>query len=592
MPTFEIGEQDFLLDGTPLQILSGSLHYFRVHRDQWADRIHKAKLLGLNTIETYVAWNHHSPVRGRFDLSGGRDLGLFLDLVAAAGMRALVRPGPYICAEWDNGGLPAWLFQDPEVGIRRHEPRYLAAVGEYFDQLLPVLAPRQVTRGGPVLAVQIENEYGAYGSDKTYLRELVAMTRARGIEVPLFTCDQATDEMLENGGLPELHAMATFGSRSAERLATLRRHQPTGPLMCVEFWNGWFDSWGGHHHTTPAETNTRDLAELLDAGASVNLYMFHGGTNLGLTNGANDKGTYWPITTSYDYDAPLAEHGEPTDKYFAVRDVLARHTHVPDELPAAPGPAPAFEVPLDSRASFWDVVDDLGSWHDADRLPTMDELGHFSGFGLYRARVAADDAAVDFAEVRDRAQAFLDRAPVGVLSRSQHDRTLTLPAGSEGVLELLVEDQGRVNYGARLGEPKGLIGPARTATREIADWQVLPIKLGHVEKLHAALDAADAAAGASPRGNVVPGPTLLRGHFDLGEPTDLFLGTAGWGKGVVWINGFLLGRFWSAGPTRTMYVPAPVLRADRNEILVLELLGTTTPEARFVPGPDLGPEEF
>jgi beta-galactosidase len=344
MPTFEIGERDFLLDGRPFQVISGALHYFRVHPDQWADRIRAARLLGLNTIETYVAWNFHAPTPDEFDLTGRRDLGRFLDLVAAEGLHAIVRPGPYICAEWDGGGLPAWLFADGAAGVRRHDPAFLAAIGDYYAHVLPVVAQRQATRGGPVLMVQVENEYGAYpgvpdDERAAYLRELVRLTREQGIDVPLFTSDQADDEHLARGGLPELHKTANFGSRTTERLATLRRHQRTGPLMCTEFWNGWFDSWGQIHHVTAPEDTAAELDDLLAAGASVNLYMVHGGTNPGLTNGANDKGTYLPITTSYDYDAPLAEDGAPTAKFHALRAVIAKHAPVPDELPAEPAPA-------------------------------------------------------------------------------------------------------------------------------------------------------------------------------------------------------------------------------------------------------------
>ncbi|HEY8721918.1 beta-galactosidase family protein [Pengzhenrongella sp.] len=587
MSSFEIGERDFLLDGEPFQIISGALHYFRIHPDLWADRLHKARLMGLNTVETYVAWNFHAPTADRFDTDGPRDLGRFLDLVAAEGLHALVRPGPYICAEWDNGGLPAWLFADPSVGIRRDEPLFIPAITRYFDHLLPLLKPRQVTGGGCVLAVQIENEYGAYGCDQDYLRTLVELTRAGGITVPLFTCDQPTDAMLSQGGLPELHKTATFGSRSLERLATLRAHQPTGPLMCAEYWNGWFDSWGGHHHTTtPAET-AADLDDLLASGASVNLYMFHGGTNFGFTNGANDKGTYAPITTSYDYDAPLSESGEPTAKYFAMREVIARHAPVPDDVPAPAAPAPALTVDLTRRRSLWAAIDQLGAadWTRRTHLPSTDDVGQYSGFTLYRTHVRPDDGVVTFAQVRDRALVYLDGAPVGVLDRSQGDTAIALPPGRGGTLDLLVEDQGRVDYGPRLGEPKGLIGPARTAVRELTDWQLLPLDL---DLLHTAVRAADPVPPDRP----AAGPVLLHGTFATTPGADHFLSTAGWGKGVVWVNGFNLGRFWSAGPTRTMYVPGPLLTTSGNEIVVLELHGRALARASFVSGPELGHTEF
>jgi beta-galactosidase len=244
MTTFSIGDEDFVLNGQPFRVLSGAIHYFRVHPDQWADRVHKAKLMGLNTVETYVPWNFHAPTPDDWDESGRRDLRRFLGVVADAGMYAIVRPGPYICAEWDNGGLPAWLFTDAEVGIRRNEPRFIAAIQTYFDRIFAIVEPMQVDHGGPVILVQIENEYGAYGDDKDYLRTLVDITRGAGITVPLITVDQPNDHMLENGSLPELHKTGSFGSRALERLATVRRHQPTGPLMCAEFWDGWFDHWG------------------------------------------------------------------------------------------------------------------------------------------------------------------------------------------------------------------------------------------------------------------------------------------------------------------------------------------------------------
>lgn len=593
MPTFEIGERDFLLDGRPFQVISGALHYFRVHPDQWADRIRSARLMGLNTVETYVPWNFHAPEPDEFDLTGRRDLGRFLDLVAAEGLHAIVRPGPYICAEWDGGGLPAWLFADGGTGVRRHDPAFLEAIGTYYAHLLPVVAERQVSRGGPVLLVQVENEYGAYPGvpvdERTrYLRALVDLTRAEGIDVPLFTCDQADDEHLSLGGLPELHKTANFGSRSHERLATLRRHQPTGPLMCTEFWDGWFDSWGTVHHVTAPEATAADLDDLLGAGASVNLYMFHGGTNLGLTNGANDKGTYLPITTSYDYDAPLSEHGAPTAKFHALRAVIARHAPVPDEVPAEPRPAPELDVDLDHRLSLDEALGRLaGPVTASEQPPTTDDLRQWSGFALYRTQVTADDAVLVATEVRDRAIVALDGDPVGMLDRTTHTWAVPLPRRS-GTLTLLVEDRGRVNYGARIGEPKGLVGPVRTAARELTGWEALPLRLEDAPE-HLPDDAWHPAGGDTSA--PVAGPSLHRGTFGTVAGTDHFLRLDGWTRGLVWLNGRLLGRYSSEGPTGTVYVPGPVVRAQGNELVVLELHGAAAPRARFVAVPDLGPTE-
>ena len=427
MSQFEIGADDFLLDGRPVQILSGALHYFRLHPDQWRDRLTRARELGLNTIETYIPWNAHSRTRGEFRTDGILDLGRFLDEVAAQGMHAIVRPGPYICAEWTGGGLPGWLFTDG-AGVRRHEPTYLAAIQEYYEAVAEIVVPRQVDRGGPVILVQVENEYGAYGADKEYLAALVTLLRDSGITTPLTTIDQPEPAMLENGSLPGLHMTGSFGSRVTERLATLRAHQPTGPLMCAEFWDGWFDSWGLHHHTTDAAASARELDDLLSVGASVNLYMLCGGTNFGFTNGANDKGTYVPIVTSYDYDAPLDEAGRPTAKYWAFREVLAKYTDVPEVTAPPRTPAPTFTVPLVRRCPVWDVLDLLGDEQAHDHLPTVDALGHFDGFTLYRALDDATPGVLELAEVRDRAQVFVDRAPVAVLSRDHGERRAVLPA--------------------------------------------------------------------------------------------------------------------------------------------------------------------
>ncbi|WP_439692380.1 glycoside hydrolase family 35 protein [Curtobacterium sp. SP.BCo] len=605
---FAIGDTDFLLDGEPHRILSGAIHYFRVHPDLWADRIRKAKLMGLNTIETYVAWNAHAPAPDVFDLTGGLDLGRFLDLVHAEGMHAIVRPGPYICAEWTNGGLPYWLFADGTVGVRRDEPGFLAAVQDYLGHLAPVLVPRQIDDGGPIVLVQVENEYGAYGSDPVYLTKLEQMHRSIGLTVPFTSVDQPMGTMLEDGSLPSLHKTGSFGSRSTERLARLRQAQPTGPLMCSEFWDGWFDSWGEHHHTTPAAASAADLDDLLAAGGSVNVYMFHGGTNFGFTNGANDKGVYRPIATSYDYDAPLDEAGRPTPKFHAFRAVIERYAPVPP-LPASMEPggsgrlpvegsgaglearvAPATDVAvrLDRVASLRSLLPALTDWSTHDTPPTFDALGVASGFVLYRTEVDLPSGGVLTVgeEVRDRAVVSVDGIVVGVLEREHHDRAIALPPVT-GTLELLVEDQGRVDYGPRIGEPKGLIGGVAVDGVPLARWTASALTLDPV-----APAAVDVLAVIEPTdGDVLAGPVFATGSFDLAEADDRYLSLDGFRKGVAWVNGFCLGRYWSRGPQRTLAVPGPVLRAGRNEVVVFELHAAASRTARLLAEPDLGHTE-
>ncbi|MCR2825995.1 glycoside hydrolase family 35 protein [Microbacterium sp. zg.Y909] len=579
---FQIGETDFLLDGEPHRIISGALHYFRVHPDLWRDRLRKARLMGLNTIETYVAWNAHEPVQGQWDAAGGLDLGRFLDLVAEEGMHAIVRPGPYICAEWHNGGLPTWLTADADMKLRSSDPRYLEAVTSFLDRINAIVAPRQIDRGGSVILVQIENEYGAYGADKAYLAELIRVTRAAGITVPLTQVDQPIAHMLEGGAHEGLHKTGSFGSRISERLATLREHQPTGPLMCMEFWCGWFDHWGEKHHTTTFADAARDLDELLAAGASVNIYMVHGGTNFALTNGANDSGRYLPMVTSYDYDSPISESGDITEKFRAFREVIAKHAPVPDEPLPEPVDAPVLQVALQSVGDPLPLVaSDRGQF---EAPPTLDALGSDLVLAEYTAAVDTDRTRVLDADVRDYAWVALDDRPVGILQRTVGDLAMPLPAGRE--LRLLVEETGRVNYDTKIGEPKGLVGDVRLDGDPIpGPWHV---RTFDVPALCRAV--ADAAPGLPVTGGRAAGPVGLRATFELAASADLFLDTAGWGKGYAWVNGFFLGRYWRRGPQRTLYVPGPVTRQGTNEIVVVELEAMTDATARFVARPDLGHE--
>jgi beta-galactosidase len=586
--SFSLGDTDFLRDGQPHQVISGAIHYFRVHPDQWQDRIRKARLMGLNTIETYVAWNAHEPRRGEWDASGWNDLGRFLDLVHAEGLDAIVRPGPYICAEWHNGGLPVWLTGSVE-GLRSSAADFLVEVSAYLRRVYDIVAPRQIDRGGPVVLVQIENEYGAYGSDRAYLEALVAVTRDAGITVPLTTVDQPVDQMLSDGSLPELHKTGSFGSRSAERLATLRRHQSTGPLMCSEFWDGWFDWWGGVHHTTDVATAAADLDELLAAGASVNIYMFHGGTNFALTNGANHKGRYLPLVTSYDYDAPLDEAGNPTEKFFAFREVIARYAPVPDELPAAAEAAPAFEVPF-TRAGAWT---DLASPASTTAQPeTFDALGHLSALVRYDTELRdARGGLLVVDEVRDLAWVSVDDRVVGTLSRTRHDRAIRIPDGR--TLSILVEDQGRVNYDHRLGEEKGLIGEITLDGAPVTSWRSTPLDVAAIAaEVDAEIDTEfDASAGADAADVLKTGPAAWTSSFTLDAPTDLVLDTMAWSKGYAFVNGFFLGRYWRNGPQRTLSVPAPATREGANRLVVLELENVVEPRAVFVGAPSLGDTE-
>ncbi|MFC9916164.1 beta-galactosidase family protein [Streptomyces sp. NPDC127197] len=584
MPALTTTSDGFLLHGEPFRIISGAMHYFRIHPGQWADRLRKARLMGLNTVETYVPWNLHQPgPDGPLVLDGILDLPRYLSLARAEGLHVLLRPGPFICGEWDGGGLPSWLTTDPDIRLRSSDPRFTDAVDRYLDLLLPPLLPHMAAAGGPVIAVQVENEYGAYGDDTTYLKHLHQSLRSRGIEELLFTCEQTDPEHLAAGSLPGTLVTGTFGSKVDQNLTRLRAHQPEGPLMCAEFWIGWFDHWGEPHHVRDAADAAADLDRLLSAGASVNIYMFHGGTNFGFTNGANHDHAYAPIVTSYDYDAPLTESGDPGPKYHAFREVIARHAPVPDEPAPAPGRklAPTV-VELDRQAPLLPHAARQAERPVRTESPlTLDELGLRSGYALYRTTVpAAGDGVLHFAGgVGDRAQVFLDGAPVGVLERERHDETLPVRVPRAGAtLDVLVENMGGVNYGPRIGAPKGLLGAVTFDGTALHGWDCLPLPLNDLGGL--TFEAGTAA-----------GPAFHHGTFEVTEPADTFLSLPGWTKGQAWINGFHLGRYWNRGPQRTLYVPAPVLRPGSNDLVLLELHATTSPRAHLTDTPDLGPEQ-
>ncbi|RPK54827.1 Beta-galactosidase precursor [Streptomyces sp. ADI96-02] len=582
MPELTITDDGFLLDGAPFRIVSGSLHYFRVHPEQWADRLHKARLMGLNTVDVYIPWNLHQPRRGGpLRLEDGLDLPRFLELAAAEGLHVLLRPGPYICAEWEAGGLPAWLLADPDVRLRTSDPRYQEPVDRYFELLLPHIRPHLATEGGPVVAVQVENEYGASGlRDSAHLAHLVTLLQQGGVDVPLFTSDQAGD--LADGGIPGILRTVNFSRGAAARLRSLREHQPRGPLMCGEFWSGWFDRWGSGHNRRSADEVCGTLDEILAADASVNIYMFHGGTNFGFTNGANDKGHYRPTITSYDYDAPLDEAGDPTDKYGRFREIIARYATVPAEpVPPASRKLSLPDIRLTERASLLAQADRLGTARQAERPLTMEELGQAFGFVLYRTTLpAAGDGVLRLGEVHDRCQVFVDGQPIGVLERERREQALSLRSPAAGAsLTLLVENQGRVNYGAGLRDWKGVAGPVTFDGEPLSGWTCTPLPLDD-----------PAALAFSPAGTDA-GPAFHRGTFEVAEPADTFLHLPGWTKGNAWVNGFPLGRFWSRGPQHSLYVPGPVLRPGANEVVVLELHGSATDVVRLDVSPDLGPAE-
>ena len=562
-PRLEVLGDAFTRDGRPHQVVSGSVNYFRVRPELWRDRLLRLRAMGLNTVETYVAWNLHEPRRGEFDFDGPQDLAAFVRTAGDLGLDVIVRPGPFICAEWEAGGLPGWLLADPRLRLRRSEPRYLAAVDAWFDVLLPVLVPLQAGAGGPIVAIQVENEYGSYGNDTGYLEHLHRGLLRRGADCLLFTADGAGDNFQLGGRIPGVTATATFGSRPESALTVLRRHQPTGPLFVAEFWHGWFDHWGEPHHVRDAGEAAEVLDTLLGAGASVNIYMGHGGTNFGWYNGANHDGDrYQPTVTSYDYDAPVGEAGELTEKFHRFREVIGRHLGPsPHPLPPTlPRLAPQ-RVGTGAAASLLGALDLLSTVHHRLEPEPMEALGQSLGLIHYRTRLRGplDPAELTVDGLADRAQVFLDGRELGVLDRNRPAESLTVAVPPGGaVLDLLVENQGRINYGPLLADRKGITGGVRLDNQYQFDWEIRPLPLTDLTALSFGPETP-------------AGPAFHRAVLTVDEPADGFLALPGWTKGMVWLNGFALGRYWDRGPQVTLYAPAPLWRPGRNSVVVLEL---------------------
>ena len=569
-PTLTWRDGEILREGVSHRILAGSIHYFRVHPDQWEDRLRRLAAMGANTVDTYVAWNFHERVEGDIRFDGWRDIERFIRLAGEAGLDVFLRPSPYICAEWSNGGIPFWL-SGRVAALRTSDPAFLAAVDAWYDELIPRLVPLQASQGGPIVAIQVENEYGSFGSDAGYLAHLRDGLRRRGMIEMLTTADGITGDMIEHGSVPGAMATFTFGTGVA-RAVELRREGDA--LMCSELWGGWFDHWGERHHVRSAASTGGTIEELLAAGGSVSLYMAHGGTNFGLWNGANHDRVLQPTVTSYDSDAPIGEDGTLNDKFHALRAMFAPfHARELPPVPAAPRKQAASSATLHPRGSLLDLVASLPVTGDVTPRPlTFEELGAEDGLVAYEAEVSYPaDATLTIDGLHDRAVVFLDRRPLGVLERDG-ETSLALPAaGGTGRLVIVVESLGRINYGPYTGEGKGIMRGVMIGRRLVNGWthRLVP---QDVPDSTAWTDAGVRGGFATDAGTEVS-DGVAAASFDITEPLDAWLAFPGGSKGMVWLNGFLLGRYWKVGPQETLYAPAPLWRAGRNEIVVLDTDG-------------------
>ncbi len=558
-----VADGQFRIDGEAVQLISGVVHYFRIPRGCWRDRLEKAVDCGLNAVESYLCWNLHEPERGRFDFSGMLDFEAFVRLAQELGLYVILRPGPYICSEWDNGGIPVWLLTEPGLRVRRSNPAWQRAVAVYMAEILPRIHRLEYAQGGPVIALQLENEYGSYAQDHAYMTWLRDLFQ-RYCDSVLFTMDGAEAPMVSGGSTPGVWRTLSFGARGVENFR--RFPAGDGPDCCMEFWHGWFDHWGELHHTRDPEDAARELDAMLAMGASVNLYSFAGGTNFGFHNGANGLPgeAYASTTTGYDFDAPVSESGDLTVKYFRYREVIRKYRPQAPALAVGNPKKIAYPaVRFSGSAPLLEQLDRLGSvFHAIDPEP-MEYFHQAFGFIHYRTRLEGPaTAALNFYELHDRAQVFLDGGYLATLDRNRQPariETVAIPADG-AVLEVLVENQGRINYGPLLARDfKGLTGGVALNNQLQTNWEIRPLPLDDLTGL------VFGDFGFRPEY-----PAFHRAEFEIAEAADSFIRFPG-EKGVIWVNGFNLGRYWSIGPGKNLFLPAEYLQVGHNTVVVLEL---------------------
>ncbi len=557
---FTVSGDQFVLDSKPFQILAGEMHYPRIAREYWRDRMRKLKSLGLNTLTTYIFWNAHETSPGVFDFSGNLDVAAYIRMAQEEGLWVNLRPGPYVCAEWDGGGLPAWLFPEESAIARTNDPKFMDPVRAWFKRLGQELTPLLIDNGGPIILTQVENEYGAFGSDRDYMNAVMQAERDAGFSGLLYTADPA--QFVAKGSIPGVVAGINFGTnyKAEDEFATRAKVRPNGPFFNSELWGGWFDAFGDLHSTMPIPPLIASLKWMLEQKMSISFYMLLGGTSFGWYAGANwDRKGYAADISSYDYDAILDEAGRPTPKFDAVlalfKNYLPAEAFAPLPAPETPVVVPRFR--LKETASLSQL---LAKPSQQAQPKSLDALGQMHGLMLYRHKVkTAAKGELKFSDVRDYALVQVNGKTVATLDRRLKETSVTVDLPKGAVLDILVDTHGHCNYGKNIGrDQKGLIGQAMLNGKPLTGWTQYGLPM-------------DSVAGLTFAAKPATDPAFYRGTFEVKIPGFTFLDLRGWGKGYVFVNGHNLGRYWSVGPQRALYVPGSWLKAGENEVIVLDL---------------------
>ncbi len=582
--TFEVGKGTFLLNGEPFVVKAAEIHYPRIPQAYWEHRIKMCKALGMNTICLYVFWNIHEQEEGKFDFTGNNDIAAFCRLAQKHGMYIIVRPGPYVCAEWEMGGLPWWLLKKKDIRLRENDPYFLERVEIFEKEVGKQLADLQLARGGNIIMVQVENEYGSYGTDKPYVSNIRDIVRRAGFtDVALFQCDWASN--FTNNGLDDLIWTMNFGTGSNidQQFAKLKQLRPDSPLMCSEFWSGWFDKWGGRHETRDSKDMVAGMREMLEKGISFSLYMTHGGTSFGHWAGANSPG-FAPDVTSYDYDAPINEYGHATPKYYELREMMAEFTD--KKLPSVPkAPMPLVSFPKVTLEQFVPIDRGITNRVESREVKTFEDLD--MGWGTVKYSTTLPEiktqSLLTLKDGHDYAQVYINGKYIGKLDRVLHETTLTLPSVKQGdVLVILVEGMGRINFGRAIKDFKGITDKVlittevngHATTYDLKNWEMATIP----DDYQTAVNAFEGPMTLEMRHDALTGKMgYYRGYFNLSKVGDTFINMEAWGKGQVYVNGHAIGRFWNIGPQQTLYMPGCWLKKGKNEIIVLDVVGTETP---------------